>query len=106
MLSSPIAHELSHFAPGRRSILPLYIDESVAAHVGALLHPETLWPAADGPYALFGAPWLAQVGQALARTVGEAALVRAHAGSADWSEVLPRGLEEALLRLGWTEYAH
>lgn len=104
MLSAPLAHELSHLGRGRPSLLPLYLDECIAAHLGARLRPETLWPAEGEVYALYGAPWLAQVGQALARTVGETALLRAHAGAASWSQILPDGLEAKLCALGWSEY--
>ncbi|MSP59682.1 MAG: hypothetical protein EXR72_04950 [Myxococcales bacterium] len=104
-LAAPLLHEICHFAPGRRALLPPYIDECIAAHLGVAALPETAWPAPGEQNALFGAPWLSQVGDALASAVGEEALLRGHAGVQPWDEALPGGLCDALLRLGWDEYA-
>ncbi len=101
-LAAPLTHELAHLAPGRAAILPPYVDECLAAYLGRRALPETAWPADGGEDSLYGAPWLAQVGQALARVAPS--VLRAHAGLAPWAEALPPGLGDALPRLGWAEY--
>jgi hypothetical protein len=103
-LTAPLVHELAHFSPRRRALLPLYLDECVAGHLGVRVLPELAYPAPGDDNGLFAAPWLAQVGQALVRRFGLEAVVRAHAGVTDWSEVLPAGFLEGALRLGWDDY--
>ena len=103
-LAAPVVHELAHFSPRRRALLPLYLDECVAGHLGVRVLPELAYPAPGEDNALFAAPWLAQVGQALARRYGLENVVRAHAGVVDWSEVLPAGFLDGALRLGWDDY--
>lgn len=58
------------------------------------------------PRALYAAPWLAQVGQALARVLprGVADLAAAQAGRATFDAALP-GIERAAARLALAEYA-
>jgi hypothetical protein len=101
-LAAPLTHELSHLLPGRVAIAPPYLDECLAAWLGARAFPETAWPAPGEQHALYGAPWLAQTGQALARVFPS--VLRAHAGIVPWSAALPAPLREAALRLGWDEY--
>jgi len=101
-LAAPIVHELSHLQPGRAAALPPYLDECLAAYVGSRALAETAWPG-DGEDALYGAPWLMQTGQALARATGGAVL-DAHAGRVAWSRALSPALASALVRLGWDEY--
>jgi len=103
-LTAPIVHELAHFGRRRRGLLPLYLDECVAGHVGVLAHPAFAYPTEADVDALYASPWFAQVGQALARVVGTPALVRAHAGAADWRDVLPDGFLDEALAAGWNEY--
>ncbi len=103
-VAAALVHELSHFDRGRDALLPPYADECVAGWVGVHAWPALCWPEAGDDGALFGAPWFAQVGQALARVVGVRALVRAHAGADRWDEVLPPGLREAMERLGRALY--
>jgi hypothetical protein len=103
-LAAPVIHELSHLGRRRDALLPLYLDECVAAHVGVLSLPELAWPAPGEDNALYATPWFSQVGQALARAVGLEALVRAHAGVAGWEHVLPAGFLAGARRLGWEDY--
>jgi len=103
-LAAPAIHELAHFSPRRQALLPLYLDECVAGYLGVRVIPELAYPAPGEDNGLFAAPWLAQVGQALVRRYGLEAVVRAHAGVVDWSDVLPRGFLEGALRLGWEDY--
>jgi hypothetical protein len=58
---------------------------------------------ADGEGPVFAAHWFAQVGLALERAVGIAPLLRAQAGAASFSEVLPPGLTERLAERGWAD---
>src|SRR5262249_19541790 len=67
-------------------------------------HPAFAYPTQHDADAIYATPWFAQVGQALARVAGLAALVRAHAGAADWREVLPAGFLDDALAAGWSEY--
>ena len=66
--------------------------------------PELAYPAPGEDNGLFAAPWIAQVGRALARVVGLAPLLRAHAGIVPWADVLPAPLLDGVVRLGWSEY--
>src|SRR5262249_27270777 len=82
-----------------------YLDECVAGYLGVHVWRGFAYPDPDGDeYALYAAPWFAQVGQALARLVGLLPLVRAHAGAAGWDETLPKGLSAGLAQLGWQEH--
>jgi hypothetical protein len=103
-LTAPIVHELTHFGRRRKALLPLYLDECVAGFLGVHIHPAFAFPRADEADGLYGTPWFAQVGQALARVVGLAPLVRAHTGAVPWADVLPVGFAEAALARGWQEY--
>ncbi|HEY0484510.1 MAG TPA: class I SAM-dependent methyltransferase [Kofleriaceae bacterium] len=101
-LTAPIVHELCHFAPRRLAISPPHVDECIAGWLGVHVHPELAYPAADHDDALYAAPWLAQVGQAIARAFGIRDLVRAHAGGDP--AALPAPFVAAAARLGWDDW--
>src|SRR5262249_14422924 len=63
-LTAPIVHELCHLDRDREAIEPPHLDECVAGWLGVYVHPELAYPSAGGD-AIFAAPWLAQVGQAI-----------------------------------------
>ena len=94
-LAAPLVHELAH---GTRchEVLSLYVDECIAGWLGTR--------ALDGDNDLFAAPWLSQVGAALARVVGGERLRAAHAGEVAWESVLPRGLAAAIADADWRHY--
>jgi hypothetical protein len=98
-LTAPLVHELCHLAPARMA-LPLHLDECIAGWLGAHVHPELAYPAPGHDDAIFAAPWLAQIGQAIARAFGVRAVVRAHAGA----DTLPAPFVEAAARLGWDDW--
>jgi hypothetical protein len=122
-LTAPLVHELCHLAPAAES-LPLHLDECVAGWLGAHVHPELAYPAPGHDDAIFAAPWLSQVGQAIARAFGVRALVRSHAGAAmrggtaaaatgvppaavaatPSAAALPLAFTEAAARLGWDDW--
>jgi len=102
-LAAPLIHELAHLSPARAAIFPGYLDECIAGWLSMRALPEFVYPAPGEANALFAAPWFAQVGQALARAVGEPALLAAHAGLAGWDDALGP-LAAAAARLGWGEY--
>ncbi|MEO8703449.1 MAG: methyltransferase [Kofleriaceae bacterium] len=78
-LTAPILHELCHFARARRTVDPPHLDECIGGWLGVYVHPEFAYPAPGEDDALYAAPWLAQVGQAVARAFGIAAVVDAYA---------------------------
>src|SRR5262249_27534960 len=43
-LCAPLVHELAHFGRRRRGLLPLYLDECVAGHIGVVVHPAFAYP--------------------------------------------------------------
>lgn len=94
-LAAPLTHELAH---GTRDhdILSLHFDECIAGWLGTR--------ALDGDNDLFAAPWLAQVGGALARVVGAERLRAAHAGAVAWDAVLPPGLAGAIAARARQDY--
>jgi hypothetical protein len=94
-LAAPLVHELAHGARDR-TLLSLYLDECLAGWLGTR--------ALAGDNDLFAAPWLAQVGQALARVVGAERLRAAHAGATPWEAVLPPGLPDAIRARAWQDY--
>jgi hypothetical protein len=101
-LTAPIVHELCHFAPGRVAIAPPHLDECIAGWLGVHVHPELAYPAGDHDDALYAAPWLAQVGQAIARGFGVANVVRAHAGGDP--AALPQAFVAAAEALSWDDW--
>jgi hypothetical protein len=100
-LTAPIVHELCHFAPGRTAIAPPHLDECIAGWLGVHVHPALAYPGEVDDDALYAAPWLAQVGQAIARGFGVAAVVRAHAGD---RAALPEVFTTAAVALGWQDW--
>jgi hypothetical protein len=98
-LAAPLIHELTHFSRAR-DVPSLYLDECVAAWLGVRVMPEFALPAPGQDNGLYATPWFAQVGQALARVAGVERVVAAQAGALPWPEALPRGLADALARLG------
>jgi hypothetical protein len=94
-LAAPLVHELAH-GPRHHAVLSLYLDECIAGWLGTR--------ALDGDNDLFAAPWLSQVGGALARVVGADRLRAAHAGQVAWDAVLPPGLADAIARADWRHY--
>ncbi len=103
-LPAPMLHELCHFAPARDALLPLHLDECIAGWLGVHVWPEFAYPEADHDDAIYAAPWLAQVGQAIARRFGVRAVVRAHAGEVPWDVALPPAFVEAATRAGWQDW--
>ncbi|HEY4060232.1 MAG TPA: class I SAM-dependent methyltransferase, partial [Kofleriaceae bacterium] len=97
-LTTPIVHELCHFDRGRDALMPLHIDECVAGWIGVHAHPEFAYPVGDNDDAIFAAPWLSQVGQAMARAFGIHPLIRAHAGTEPWDRALPAAYIDAVAR--------
>ena len=100
-LTAPIVHELCHFAPGRAAIAPPHLDECIAGWLGVHVHPELAYPVAEYDDALYAAPWLSQVGQAIARAFGLDRVVRAHAGE---PTALPADFVATAARLGWDDW--
>lgn len=103
-LTTPIVHELCHLSRDRDALQPLHLDECVAGWLGVHVHPEFAYPAAGCDDAIFAAPWLSQIGQALARAFGIRALVRAHGGAEPWDAALPASFVDAAARLGWDDW--
>ncbi|MCX5743735.1 MAG: hypothetical protein NT062_14680 [Proteobacteria bacterium] len=89
-LVAPVIHELCHFARDRTVHLPIHLDECVGGWLGVHVHPAFAYPASDENDAIYAAPWLAQVGQAIVRAFGIRAVIRTHAG-------VERGLPPAFL---------
>jgi len=94
-LAAPLVHELAH-GPRHHEVLSLYLDECIAGWLGTR--------ALDRDNDLFAAPWLSQVGGALARVVGADRLRAAHAGTLAWDALLPRGLGAAIAHADWQHY--
>ena len=103
-LTAPIVHELCHFARARDAIEPPHLDECIGGWLGVHVHPEFAYPEPEQDDAICAAPWLAQVGQAIARAFGVAATVRAHAGTTAWSSALSASFVAAAQRLGWDDW--
>jgi hypothetical protein len=92
-LVAPMIHELCHLGRARTPIDPPHLDECLTGWLGVYAYPDTLVD-------IYGAPWLAQVGQAIARTFGVRATIRAHAGL----EPLPAWFTRAAEQLGWDDW--
>ena len=103
-LTTPIIHELCHLSRDRDALQPLHLDECVAGWLGVHVHPEFAYPAVGYDDAIFAAPWLSQIGQALARGFGIRALIRAHAGAEPWDAALPATFVDTSARLGWDDW--
>ena len=94
-LVAPLVHELCHLGPERPPIDPPHLDECIGGWLAIHVHG-----AFGEDDAIYGAPWLAQVGQAVARTFGIRAVVRAHAGL----EPLPAWFTREAEQLGWRDW--
>ncbi|HWO25614.1 MAG TPA: methyltransferase [Kofleriaceae bacterium] len=103
-LAAPMVHELCHFGPTSAALEPLHLDECVAGWLGVHVHPELAYPAPGHDDAIFAAPWLSQIGQAIARAFGVRAVVRAHASAAPVATALPAPFVAAAARLGWDDW--
>ncbi len=95
-LVAPIMHELCHLGPERPMLEPVHLDECVGGWLAVHVNP-----AFGEDDALAAAPWLAQVGQAVARAFGVRAVVRAHAGL----EPLPAWFMREAEGIGWRHFA-
>lgn len=95
-LVAPLMHELCHLGAERPMLEPVHLDECVGGWLAVHVHP-----AFGEDDALAAAPWLAQVGQAIARAFGIRAVVRAHAGL----EPLPAWFMREAEALGWRHFA-
>jgi len=103
-LTTPIIHELCHLSRERDALQPLHLDECVAGWLGVHVHREFAYPAVGYDDAIFAAPWLSQIGQALARAFGIRAVLRAHGGAEPWDAALPASFVDAAARLGWDDW--
>lgn len=101
-LTAPLVHELCHFGRARRIVEPPHLDECIAGWLGVHVHPELAYPAAGEDDALYAAPWLAQVGQAVARAYDLRCVVRAHAAGEHASLSLPFIM--TAMRVGWADW--
>ncbi|HSN25976.1 MAG TPA: methyltransferase [Kofleriaceae bacterium] len=95
-LVAPVMHELCHLGPEREMLEPVHLDECVGGWLAVHVHP-----AFGEDDALAAAPWLAQVGQAVARAFGVRAVVRAHAGL----EPLPAWFMREAEGIAWRHFA-
>jgi hypothetical protein len=103
-LAAPMLHELCHFDRERDALLPPHLDECIAGFIGVHVWPAMAYPEPGHDDALYAAPWLSQVGQALARAFGVKGLVDAHVGHVAWEAVMPRRLFEEVTRFGWEDW--
>jgi hypothetical protein len=84
--------------------LPPHLDECIAGWYGVHVWPEMVYPTGDHDDAIYAAPWLAQVGQAVARAFGADPVMRAHRGEVAWEAALPRTFVEDVTRFGWADW--
>lgn len=103
-LTTPVIHELCHGARDRDALQPLHLDECVAGWLGVYVHPEFAYPAPGEDDAIYASPWLAQIGQAIARAFGRDAVIRAHAGGELWDAAVPKAFVDTAARLGWADW--
>lgn len=99
-LTAPIIHELCHLDRAREA-LPPHLDECVAGFIGVHVWPEFAYPVGEHDDAIYAAPWLSQIGHAMARVFGIEAVVRAHAGDAT---ALPRAFTDAAREHYWADW--
>lgn len=108
LLAPALLHELLHFDRSRAPLHPPYLDEAIAGALGVLTLEATALPSshhrAEGE-ALEGFLTYAQLGLALATTVGVEPLLLAQCGSRPWAEVLPDGAQDRALSLYWRRFA-
>lgn len=103
-LAGPLLHELTHLGSARSPLSPPYLDECIAAALGARAMPALICPDEADHRAMVGAAWFVQVGEHLFLAFGFEPIVAAHAGVRPWSEVLPDGLVDLFAELGWQQY--
>ncbi len=103
-LTMPLLHELCHFGRTRDALLPLHLDECVAGWLGVHVDREFAYPAIGEDDAIYAAPWLSQVGQAIARAFGPRSVIRAHVGDDRWTNVVPTAFLDHAARLGWSDW--
>jgi SAM-dependent methyltransferase len=102
-LTVPILHELCHL--GRyREALPVHLDECVAGYLGVRVWPGFAYPDPGEDDAIYAAPLLSQIGQAIARAFGITAVVRGHAGHTPWAAAVPRNFVATAERLAWEDW--
>jgi 3-hydroxy-5-methyl-1-naphthoate 3-O-methyltransferase len=102
-LTVPILHELCHMGRHREA-LPVHLDECVAGYLGVRVWPEFAYPAPGEDDAIYAAPLLSQIGQAIARAFGITAVVRGHTGHTPWPAAVPRGFVTAAERIAWDDW--
>jgi len=102
-LTAPFVHELCHLGRDREA-LPVHLDECVAGWLGVHVWPEFAYPAPGEDNAIYAAPWLAQIGQAIVRAFGVTPVLRGHSGAATWRDVLPATFIDAAARLCWNDW--
>jgi SAM-dependent methyltransferase len=99
----PMLHELCHM--GRfREALPVHLDECVAGYLGVRIWPEFAYPEPGEDDAIYAAPLLSQIGQAIVRAFGITAVVRGHTGHTPWPAALPRGFVAGAERIAWEDW--
>lgn len=100
-LVAPVLVELCHFARDRDG-LPPHLDRCIAMWIATSVWPETAYPEPGCDDAITNAPWLAQVGQALAHRFGRLEVIRGQAGQLAWDAVIPE--LEGVLRGAWADW--
>lgn len=103
-LAGPLLHELTHLTEDRDPLMPPYLDECIAAALGARAMPALICPDEADHLAMVGASWFVQVGEHLFLAFGFEPIIAAHAGLRRWSEVLPARLVGLFAELGWQQY--
>jgi hypothetical protein len=103
-LTAPMIHELCHFALGRDALLPPHLDECIGGWLGVHVFPEFAYPQPGNDDAIYASPWLAQVGQAIARAFGITNVIRAHAGADPWDKEIPLAFIQVATRLAWNDW--
>lgn len=103
-LAGPLLHELTHLTTDRDPLMPPYLDECIAAALGARAMPALACPDEADHLAMVGASWFVQVGEHLFLAFGFEPIIAAHAGLRPWSEVLPTRLVHLFAELGWQQY--
>ncbi|HLL22931.1 MAG TPA: hypothetical protein VK427_12415, partial [Kofleriaceae bacterium] len=103
-LAAPMLHELTHFARERDALLPPHLDECVAGWLGRHIWRELAFPEPGDDTAIYAAPYLTQIGAAVARAFGADAVVHGQTGAAPWDAVLPARFLEAITRFGWDDW--
>ncbi len=103
-LSGVFLHEFTHLQRNRDALGPPYLDECIAAVLGARVAPELVVSREDDAVALYGAGWFTQVGEHFIRALGFVPVVLAHSGRVPWRDILPTGLADHFEALGWEQH--